>query len=290
MKTSFERILPDEGSSFKMNYMIDENPRQFEWSYHYHSEIELVCVYDGSGRCHVGNHLSYFKDEQLVLIGSNVPHGGFGFGAVDIFEQIFVQFVPNFLGESFFDSKEMEAVKQLFERSQQGICFYGDTQKEVAKQLKTMLEQAPFERMINLLKVFQTLASSTEYRLLNPFGTDYEFNSKDQKRLAKVYQFVEQHYRHEIDIQEIAEEVGLTVSAFCTYFKKNLNQTFTDFVNEYRVNKACVLLSEGKSVADVCFETGFNNVSYFGKVFKSLKQESPSSFSKKVGVPSNLVC
>lgn len=282
MKTSFERILPDEGSSFKMNYMINEDSRQFEWSYHYHAEIELVCVCAGSGRCHVGNHLSYFKEEQLVLIGSNVPHGGFGFGAVDTFEQIFVQFLPDFLGKNFFDNKEMEGIKHLLERSQQGISFYGDTQKNVELLLKAMVSQTPFERMIHLLQVFQTLAASTEYRLLNPFGTVYEFNSKDQKRLAKVYQFVEQHYQYEIDIQQIAEEVGLTVSAFCAYFKKNLNQTFTDFVNEYRVNKACVLLSEGKSVADVCFETGFNNVSYFGKVFKSLKQESPSSFSKKV--------
>jgi AraC-like DNA-binding protein len=283
MKTSFERILPDDGSSFKVNYMLDHDPKQFEWSYHYHTEIELVCVAQGSGRCHVGNHLSYFKEGQLVLIGSNVPHGGFGFGAIDTFEQLYVQFLPNFLGDTFFESKEMEKVKLLLERSQQGICFYGDTQKRVEELLKTMVAQQPFERMITLLTIFQTLALSSEYTLLNAFGTTYEFNSKDQKRLAKVYTFVEKNYNQEVDIQLIAEEVGLTVPAFCTYFKKNLNQTFTDFVNEYRVNKACILLLEGKPVADVCFETGFNNVSYFGKVFKSLKHESPSSFSKKHG-------
>jgi AraC-like DNA-binding protein len=77
----------------------------------------------------------------------------------------------------------------------------------------------------------------------------------------------------------VAELANLTVPAFCNYFKKNLNQTFTDFVNEYRVNHACKLLNEGRTVADACFESGFNNVSYFGRVFKKLKQVQPSQFA-----------
>jgi AraC-like DNA-binding protein len=118
---------------------------------------------------------------------------------------------------------------------------------------------------------------------LNPEDIRYNFSQKDQERLEKVYKFVEQNYSQTIDIEEVAEICSLTVPAFCNYFKKNLNQTFTDFTNEYRINQACKMFLEGLEIVDICFRCGFNNVSYFGRVFKQIKGMNPSQFRRLFG-------
>jgi AraC-like DNA-binding protein len=281
VKTPFEQIQNDEGSSFRLLYQkVIAN--DFPWNYHYHPEFELVFVLYGYGRRHVGNHLSYYEDGDLVLIGSNLPHAGFGYDALGEHEEIVIQFKDDFLGNDFFERPEMQNIKKLFERSQQGIQFYGKTYKKVGTALKKLLPLSHFERLIGLLNIFQILADSEEYNLLNSYDTRYDFNQKDQARLKRIYEYVEREYQNPINIKEAANVAHLTVPSFCNYFKKVVNQTFTDFVNEYRINKACQLLMTESSIADVCFDCGFTNNSYFSKVFKQIKGKSPIEFRKLV--------
>ncbi len=280
MKTAFEIIQPDAGSSFRLlHHQVSADT--FKWHYHYHPEYEIVCVFQGSGRRHVGNHLSNYEDGDLVLIGSNLPHGGFGYGSLGTHEEIVVQFTEDFLGVNFLEKPEMEAIKKLFERAKQGISFRGDTKNILSEKFRNLLQLSHFERLIELLNILQNLAKSEDYILLNPIDIRYNFSQKDQERLGKVYKYVEENYFQEIDIQRVAKICNLTIPAFCNYFKKNLNQTFTDFTNEYRITQACKMLLEGHEIGDICFGCGFNNVSYFGRVFKQIKGISPSQFRRK---------
>lgn len=279
MKAEFEIIQPDEGSSFRiLHHKVSAGT--FRWSYHYHPEYEIVLVFQGSGRRHVGNHLSYYTNGDLVMIGSDVPHSGFGYGAIGTHEEVVIQFKENFLGDGFIQVQEMSAIKLLFERSKQGISFYGETREELNLRFRKLLELSHFERLIELLGILQFLAKSTEYVLLNASDIRYNFSLKDQERLNKIYKFVEGNFAQEIDIQEVADLSSLTIPAFCNYFKKNANQTFTEFVNEYRINQACKMLLKGEEITDVCFHCGFNNVSYFGRVFREFKGKSPSQFRR----------
>jgi AraC-like DNA-binding protein/quercetin dioxygenase-like cupin family protein len=281
VKTSFEQIQNDEGSSFRvLNQKVIAN--DFPWNYHYHPELELVLVFHGTGRRHVGNHLSYYDDGDLVLIGSNLPHAGFGYDAIGEHEEIVIQFKEDFLGTNFFDKPEFQIIKKLFERSQQGILFHGQTKTIVSNRLKKLVNSANFERLIELLSIFRILASSEEYQLLNSAETRYDFNQKDQIRLKRIYEFVEQNFQNNIDMKAVADIANLTIPSFCNYFKKTVNQTFTDFMNEYRINHACKLLITDKSITDICFECGFSNASYFSKVFKQIKGKTPLQFKNLV--------
>ena len=282
MKTEFEIIQPDAGSSFRLlHHKVSADT--FKWHYHYHPEYEIVCVFEGSGRRHVGNHLSNYNDGDLVLIGSNLPHGGFGYGAVGTHEEIVLQFTGDFLGCNFLEKPEMENIKMLFERAKQGISFNGKTKEILSGKFKQLLHLTHFERLIELLNILQDLSKSEEYFFLNSSDMRYNFSQKDQERLLKIYSFVEKNHSQEIDIQKVAEICNLTLPAFCNYFKKNLNQTFTDFTNEYRINQACKMLLEGLEIVDICYRCGFNNVSYFGRVFKQIKGTNPSEFRRKFG-------
>lgn len=284
MKTEFEVVQPDEGSSFKIIHNIVV-PELFRWQYHYHPEYEIVCVLEGSGRRHVGNHISQYTEGDLVFIGPNLPHSGFGQGVVGQHEEIVIQLKENLWGENFLEMPEMKAVKTLFSHSKQGVCFGGETKVRVQRRLKKLLSLSPFERLMELIQILHFLANSQEYSLLNAEGLKLEINSKDEARLNRILKYVEDNYQKPVDIQEAASIAHLAVPSFCHYFKKMMKVTFTDFVNQYRVNQACLRLTTDKSITDVSFECGFGNVAYFNRVFKAQKQQSPSAYRKALKLP-----
>ena len=279
MKTEYEIVQPDEGSSFRIIHNV-VLPELFRWQYHYHPEYEIVSVFGGSGRRHVGTHVSQYDDGDLVFIGPNLPHSGFGQEAIGPHEEIVVQLKENFWGEQFLEIPEMTPIRQLFARSKQGVCFHGETKIKIQKRLKKLLTLSPFERLMELIQILHLLAHTQDYSLLNMEGLKLEINSKDEARLNRILKYVEENYQKPVDIQEVASVAHLAVPSFCHYFKKMMNLTFTDFMNQYRVNQACRLLATDKSITDVSFECGFGNIAYFNRVFKAHKNQSPSVYRK----------
>lgn len=275
MKVEYEKILPDSGSSFRLIHWKSENDRYF---WHYHPEYEIVFVRKGSGKLHIGEHLKNYEEGELFFIGPDLPHTGFGYGVIGEHEEIVVQLRKDFLGEEFMQKPELQHIRELFERAKQGLSFQGKARKVIANKLQKMLTLSHFERLVELLNIFHILATTTEFSLLNPSDKRFDFSHKDEYRINKVYEYVEQNYQQSIDIQAVADLANLTVPSFCRYFKKITHVTYTDFVNEYRINQACRLLSDDKPIADICFEVGFNNISHFNKTFKQLKGVSPREF------------
>jgi AraC-like DNA-binding protein len=275
MKVEYEKISPDTGSSFRLIHWKSENDRYF---WHYHPEYEIVFVRKGSGKLHIGEHLKNYEEGELVFIGPDLPHTGFGYGVIGEHEEIVVQLRKDFLGEEFMQKPELQQIRKLFERAKQGLSFQGKSRKIVAAKLQKMLTFSHFERLVELLNIFDILATTTEFSVLNAADKRFDFNHKDEDRINKVYEYVEQNYQKNIDIQAVADLANLTIPSFCRYFKKISHITYTDFVNEYRINQACRLLFENKPIADICFEVGFNNISHFNKTFKQLKGLSPREY------------
>lgn len=275
MKVEYEKISPDNGSSFRMIHWKSENDRYF---WHYHPEYEIVFVKKGSGKLRIGEHLKNYEEGELVFIGPDLPHTGFGYGVIGEHEEIVVQLRKDFLGEDFMQKPELQHIRELFERAKQGLSFHGKVRKLVASKLQKMLTLSHFEKLIELLNIFHTLASTTEFLVLNSSDKSFDFSHKDEDRINKVYEYVEHNYQQSVDIQAVADLTNLTIPSFCRYFKKITHVTYTDFVNEYRINQACRLLFENKPIADICFEVGFNNISHFNKTFKQLKGVSPREY------------
>jgi AraC-like DNA-binding protein len=278
MKVEYEKISTDTGSSFRLIHWKSENDRYF---WHYHPEYEIVFVRKGSGKLHIGEHLKNYEEGELVFIGPDLPHTGFGYGVIGEHEEIVVQLRKDFLGEEFMQKPELQHIRKLFERAKQGLSFQGKSRKIVAAKLQKMLTFSHFERLVELLNIFDILATTNEFSVLNAADKRFDFNHKDEDRINKVYEYVEQNYQKNIDIQAVADLANLTVPSFCRYFKKISHITYTDFVNEYRINQACRLLFENKPIADICFEVGFNNISHFNKTFKQLKGLSPREYKAK---------
>lgn len=282
LKPSLEKINPTFGSSFTVR-QFDDPCRNTNPFWHFHPELELVFVKGGSGKRHIGNHLSYFHDGDLIFIGSNLPHSGFTDRLTGNESEIVVQMKSDFLGSIFFDIPEMLSIKLLFDRAKMGLAFYGETKKIVGERLGKLKDLEHFDRLLEFLSILKIMAESEEYKFLNVEEYALEVKQQDNERISEVYQFVRKNFQRAIPLDEISEVANMTVPAFCRYFKKQSGKTFTQFVNEFRIVHACKLLSEmPSSITEISFESGFNNFSHFNKLFKEITGKSPSAYRKEL--------
>ena len=281
MKLSLENIKPDEGSSFRI--LLTPNLNEVYY-WHFHPEIELVYVEAEKGIRHIGDHISTYEGSDLALIGSYIPHLNFDYGVKTTVETVVVQCRQYFYEDSFYKQPEMQLIYDLMERAKTGIAFFGDTKNKAGDLLKKLNGLSSFEQLIILIQVFQILAISKEYTLLNTRPIAAHAVIKEQERMHVIYKYVEAHFQEPIKIAAVACKVNLTEAAFCRYFKKATKLTYTDFVNQYRVNHAKKLLMQNTNVTEACYDTGFESLSYFNKIFKKITGENPSSFRKRKGL------
>lgn len=281
-KPTLEKINPAFGSSFYIQQFNTANPNKLP-AWHFHPEMELVFVNGGSGKRHIGNQLSYYNNGDLIMIGSNLPHFGFTDRLTANLSEVVIQMREDFLGEDFFNIPEMKMIKTLIERSRSGIAFHGKTKAEVGSRMEELLKYEGYKKLLKLLNILCLLSESEEYTLLNVNSVAFEFEPQDTFRINTIYQFVRSNFKRHIPLEEIADQVNMTVPAFCRYFKKFSSKTFTNFVNEYRLVHAVKLLSEGQtSITEICFECGFNNFSHFNKQFRIFTGKSPSVYRKEL--------
>jgi len=281
-KPAFRKINPSFGSSLN----VREHNEKIEVNlpfWHFHPELELVYVNKGKGKRHIGSHLSYFNNSQLILIGANLPHSGFTDRFSTNGTEIIVQFKEDFLGESFLEIPEMQQLKALFTRAKKGIIYNIEAKKYIGPKIEELLNYEGIERIIKFLDVLKDLATTNNYSLLNVDGFAFEVEPQDNKKIDIVFGHVSKNFKQSIPLDEIAGKVSMTVPAFCRYFKKVTGKTFTQFVNEFRIVHATKQLAENPtSITDICFESGFNNFSHFNKLFKKFTGKSPLKYRNEM--------
>ncbi|MCB0373255.1 MAG: helix-turn-helix domain-containing protein [Muricauda sp.] len=281
-KPAFEAIAPSFGHSFLFQ-KFNENNENKNNGWHYHPELELVYVNGGSGKRQIGSHVSYFRNGDLILIGSNLPHCGFTDKLTGNKSETLIQMKADFLGNDFFNIPEMKNIQKLFEVAKGGIAFYGKTKMKVGEKMEILEYQTDFQRLLSILNILNILATSDEMNVLNAEGFSLETEVKDNDRINIVFNHVKTHFKEDISLEQISDMVSMTVPSFCRYFKKITNKTFTQFVNEYRLVHASKLLAEQPiSITQVCYDSGFNNFSHFNKSFKAFTGQNPSEYRNQL--------
>ncbi|QPH39115.1 AraC family transcriptional regulator [Pedobacter endophyticus] len=282
LRPSLEVIEPSFGSSFTYSkYVQNENNMAHLW--HYHPEVEMVFVNGGAGKRQIGSHVSYYTDGDLMLIGSNLPHCGFTDTNTGNKTEVVVQMKPDFLGTDFLTLKETKGIASLFEKAKYGIAFGKDTMKLVGPTLEKMNNAWPFEKLLALLGVLRELEQASDYKLLNALNFSLEMQVQDNDRISMIFNYVKDHFKEQISLEDVAEMASMTVPSFCRYFKKITKKTFTRFVNEYRVVHASKLLAEKHiGITAISYESGFNNFSHFNKVFHEFTGKSASAYRNEL--------
>ena len=277
MKIQREIVLPGKDQSFRI--FAPRLKNYFYW--HYHPEFELTFVEATTGIRHVGQHISSYMGSDLVLIGANIPHLNFDYGLKTEYRQIVVQMKEEFLGNAFSKTPEFAQINKLFNRAGMAISFKGKTKEKAAARLQQMQSMEAFDQLMCLIEILQLLAKSKEYEVLNDQDTSVKVFLKDKIRMSSVYDYINSNFDQKPDVNVIASKVHLSTAAFCRYFKKQTKMTFTDFVNQYRINQAKTHLLKDKNISQAAYAVGFETISHFNKVFKKTTGENPSHFKKR---------
>jgi AraC-like DNA-binding protein len=283
IKASFEILQPVNGLSFLFR-KFDKSA--FEAPYHFHTEYELTCILQGTGKRYAGSHMCDFGTGDLVLLGPNLPHCWKlepGKETQTDASAIVVQFDGAFLGDDFFNKNELQHIKKLFQRSGCGISFNGGTQTAVMHSLLGLSkEKNSFKLLIGLLEVLQRLASSNEYVLLDQNRVIAERSIAEQERINPVIAYLVENFREQVSLNEAASIANMTSNAFCKYFKKTTRKTFMETIIEYRLNYAIQqLVQTDKPISEISFQSGFGDVSHFYKMFKQKMSMSPLNYRKR---------
>jgi AraC-like DNA-binding protein len=283
MKLELEPIS-FENKSFSYNIYdnSNHNPAEKHQKWHYHPEIELVYVNNGSGKRQVGLNLSNYNDGLLILVGSNLPHTGFTDYFDDERKEVVIQFKENFLGDSLKEVFEFKNIFNLLKTSKKGIAFEGDIKKKIGLAMLGLQYETCFQKVITLITILNDLSRSKNYEILNI--SNYNINGiNENERIRKAFNFIKDNYKKEVSLENVAKEVHMTVPSFCRYFKSQTNKTFIQFLIEYRINNALKLLIQSdKDIKNICYECGFNNYSHFNRSFKKINLISPSDYRKKI--------
>lgn len=221
------------------------------------------------------------------MIGSNLPHW-YRNDAIYYEERegleaasIVIQFKYEFLGRDFLDTPETRAIKALLEEASLGLEIQGATREQARRMILQLPHLNGMDRLLHFLSILNLLSRSQEYITLSHQG-NVSINAKDSERINRIYEFVMKNFRNPISIDEVSDLVNMCPATFCRYFKKRTRKTFTYFLNEIRIGHACkMLIEKDLSIAEICFASGYNNISYFNRQFKSIKKITPQEFKQE---------
>lgn len=277
MKAKLEDIPSVKGASSFHAYRFQVPFFEFKW--HYHPEYELTYIVKGSGYRIVGNSYEQYSDGDLVLLGSNLPHTWTSkpdntFAS----EAIVIQFSSEFI-TPFLVLHESNQIKQLLEYSDRGLRIAVDEML-----VSNIMELPKIQGMDRVLKLIWILEEITkrqcDYIAPNTFHN--VVSKKNEFRINKACTFLQNNFNQKISLKQVADLIYLTESNFCKFFKKATGKTYSDYLNELRINEACrMLVQTEQTINEISYACGFETLSYFNRVFLFKKAITPSTFRKQ---------
>ncbi len=276
MKPQLRAVTPSPDNSFKVKVFED---KEFKAAWHFHPQYELTYMVKSTGIRYVGDSMQPFGPGDLVLVGQNLPHS---WKTIDAKSEhvhcVIVQWDESLLN-NWLSKPEFTAISIMLEHASHGISFDKQTAISLAPCFIALKDQPPFERLMSFLNILHTLASKAEFELLAGPGFNKALSSKESHRVNVIHNFIRDHIHHGYSLEDLSSQLSISKEAFCRYFKKTFDKTFSNYVNEYKVTLASKMLIETDlSVSEIGYRAGFNNLSFFHRQFSRYKLMTPKSY------------
>jgi len=280
VKAILEKISHDQNRSFAL---FEYQSLRFDCPFHHHPEIELTLIAGSSGHRYVGDHIGRFAPGDLVLMGPELPHMYINDTKFSGRAHSFVlQFLPTCLGSNFFQLGELKGIRHLFERSRAGLSFHGRTRDKVAPLMVQLKSLDGFARLTAFLNILEILARSKEFRVLASSTYSPSLALYQGERINRVCELVSRKFKDGVTQSEAARTARMSAPSFSRFFRRATNRTFRAFLNEVRIGHASrMLLETEQTVAEVCYDSGFGNLSNFNRQFLKMRKVSPRAYRQK---------
>jgi len=262
---------------------VDHQPYFYD-SFHYHPEIQISYVFNGTGTRIIGNSVGRFNKNELYIIGSNIPHifksdRIYYENSSELSHAISFYFTENALGEEFFNLPEALEINGLLSNSKKVVFINGSDVEKLKGDFFKIAEVQGFEKLNLFLHILYKLSKIKDQQLLSKTKYEQRNTEKYGKRINDIFDFVINNYEKSISLDKAAEIANLSTTAFCRFFKERTRKSFTEFVNEVRIGEACKLLMNNDfNISQICYEVGFNNISNFNRKFKEITKLTPKEY------------
>lgn len=267
--------------------VLDSSNNGFDYPIHNHPEVEINLVIGMSGKRIVGDSTETYHENDLVILGPYLYHKWYGDDDMlkkkRPYRVITIQFDPKQFATSMMMKDSFYSIRNLLKESSRGIQFTGKTFESARRIMIEMTENKGFENTISFLKLLDLLSKGQDRRYL----TLLEFESSGPKannhRIQIAYAYIQQHYSDlNFKMSKVAEKVQMTENAFSRFFRKQSFRTFSDFLIDLRLGKACKLILEtDKTISEIGYISGFNNLANFNRLFKKYRKYTPNEFRRK---------
>ncbi len=254
----------------------------FDFPLHYHEELELNMIVNAKGAQRViGDHISEIDELELVLVGSNLQHAWFSHKCKSKqISEVTIQFHKDLLDERILKRNQLSFIRRMFEQSTRGISFSKETASTLVDRLVNLNQKHGFDGVLELFSILHELSISRNTQLLSDasFNNTKKF-SYNSRRVEKTMEYLNANFDKSITLNEVAKLANMTQTAFSRFFKTRTGINFIDSLNDIRLGHASRMLIETtKTVSEIAYNCGFNNIANFNRLFKKKKNCTPKEF------------
>lgn len=263
-------------------YIADRRKSEFTYPMHCHKEFELNFVINAPGvQRIVGDSAEIIGEYDLVLITSpDLEHvwEQHDCKSKDV-REITIQFSPQFM-KTLLSTNQFDRVMKMFDKAQNGLSFPMQAIMKVYALIDELPDTKGFYAVTRFLTLLYELSMFTEEaRVLSSSSFAKIQQHSDSRRVQKVQDYINQHYKEEIRLNQLADMVRMTEVSFSRFFKLRTGKNLSDYIIDIRLGHATrMLVDSTMSIAEICYESGFNNLSNFNRIFKKKKLASPKDF------------
>ncbi|MES2109575.1 MAG: AraC family transcriptional regulator [Bacteroidota bacterium] len=267
--------------------MVQEEVLPHFYTYlHRHAEIQITWIQKGEGTLLAGNNMHVFREGEIYVIGANLPHLFKSDPAYFLPESdkevqaITIFFNPSGKLSALFAMPEMKAVLAFINQNPSGFKVPDAMYNDMVKKITTIQHTGGAEQLYRFIELLNVITTIHSPQPLSSGSYAFSMTDPEGMRIASVYNYIMQNYASPLSLEDVAMQAHLTPTAFCRYFKKHTRHTLVNFINKVRINEACKMLVNGqaKSIATIAYSCGFNSITNFNYVFKSITGVSPRDY------------
>lgn len=253
---------------------------------HRHQEIQMSWIQQGEGTLVADNNMHAFRPNDIFWLGANQPHifkseaSYFQPKSRKKIVALVIFFNPNGELASLFNLPETKLLKNFIMQSQSGFKVPPAYTAEVSSKMMQITNSSGTDQLLQFVDLLKQLSGYADMTPLATAQKTQMVSEHEGIRIGNIYNYIMQNYDKPITLEDAAKQAHMTPQAFCRFFKKHTLHTFVSFLNEVRINEACKKLTDGAfdNIATVAYTCGFNSITNFNRVFKTVTTQSPSEY------------
>lgn len=265
-------------------YYVSSNFSRYIMEQHWHIQYEIIHIIQGSFRLKISNTYYQMHEGDYAFIHSGLIHGGMPQNCIYECVVFDADFLRNRNAKSDVFIRGLVHNKYSLQSiySKEFLVQYPYLQSNLEQFFASFKSKHKFYELQVMASLLGFFAQVAQHKLYCQSAPDAD-SVENMEPIKKTLERIQNNYAENISLDDLAKIAGLSGKYFCHIFQKLMGRTPIDYLNNYRIERAASLIEEAKySLIQICYDCGFNDYSYFIRVFKKYKNTTPKQYKKNL--------